>query len=180
MNVEAIATGMGEFLRENLDAIILWLSIMGAASFFVALYIAGYTYDIYKQQQRRYLQEDQDSIRADMTAYVFEDKETVGFSFRNTTTQDKNHYYKIRIYNQGKAMARNVRLELNAKSWESISKVEDLFPREFIQPQETFRLPPLLYLGESEEERVVIRWDDSLSSDNEKSVDLDILKATRT
>ena len=85
--------------------------------------------------------------------------------------QDQTH--RVEIVNQGRAAARNVRIETSEEDpWCLKSMMADKFPMDILQPQQKVDFPAVVVSGTGLKNKIVLRWEDGFSKDNEKPVNL--------
>lgn len=79
--------------------------------------------------------------------------------------------YKLKINNRGPGSARNVRIEF-PDGGECIikSEVEEKFPLELLEPDESVELIAAIHLGSKRKHAVKLTWDDDKNLNNEKTV----------
>lgn len=81
-----------------------------------------------------------------------------------------NSNYRLKIWNQGKAPAKNVRIEFSAGNDVVIqSDVERKFPLEVLEPQHSVELIAAVRMGSKSKHEVRLLWEDRSSSTNEKT-----------
>ncbi len=78
--------------------------------------------------------------------------------------------HRLKIWNKGKATARNVRIEFPDGCDVVIkSDVESKFPLESLDPHHTVELIAPVHLGTKSKHHIKLIWDDSSGDNNEKS-----------
>ena len=122
--------------------------------------------DLHKQQIARYeedkLKKERDAKKADVTASVQEKRKNLSFV-----------EFRIEIFNKGRAMAQNVQIELSEEDlWNLSDEANRRFPMEIMQPGQKDNIPVSVRHDTRQKERIILRWDDDVSLDNEKAVDL--------
>lgn len=81
-----------------------------------------------------------------------------------------NSNYRLKIWNQGKAAAKNVQIEFPAGNDIVIqSEIERKFPLEILEPHHTVELIAAVHMGSKSKHEVRLRWEDDSSSTNEKT-----------
>ena len=80
-----------------------------------------------------------------------------------------NGNYRLKVWNKGKAVARNVRLEfLSGNDIVIQSDVERKFPLEALDPFQSVELIAAVHLGSKSKHEIKLIWSDDFSEMNEK------------
>jgi len=78
--------------------------------------------------------------------------------------------YSLRVFNQGEAPARNVQIEFpDGEPPVPQSELTDKFPVEILEPDASVELMAAVHMGTPRKQKVVLRWADEHSDDNEKT-----------
>jgi len=79
--------------------------------------------------------------------------------------------YKLRVFNKGKAPARNVRIEFSdGDSPVPKSELTHKFPMEILEQHDSVDLIAAVHMQTPPKQTVILRWADDHSDDNEKTV----------
>jgi hypothetical protein len=79
--------------------------------------------------------------------------------------------WRVRVYNRGKAAARNVTVHWPPDDDLLIqSDVDSKFPLEVLEPAHGVELHALVHMGSRSKHEITLRWSDDLSRTNEKTV----------
>jgi hypothetical protein len=79
--------------------------------------------------------------------------------------------HRLKIWNKGKAAAKNVRLEFpEGNDCVISSDIDSKFPLEVLEPFQSVELIAAVGMDTKRKHTIRIRWDDSFSPDNEKIV----------
>lgn len=79
--------------------------------------------------------------------------------------------WRLKVYNRGKAVARNVTIECPDDDDLLIqSDVDSKFPLELLEPAHGVELLALVHLGSRSKHEITLRWSDEFSDSNEKTV----------
>lgn len=79
--------------------------------------------------------------------------------------------WRVKVYNRGKSVARNVRVEWPEDEHLLIaSDVESKFPLEVLEPAHGVELHTMVYLGSKSKHEITLRWSDDSSDENENTV----------
>lgn len=82
-----------------------------------------------------------------------------------------NNKHRLKIWNKGKAAARNVRIEFPEDDHIVMkSDVEEKFPLEELEQFQSVELIAVVAMGTKRKHVVVLRWDDNSGGDNEKTL----------
>ena len=83
--------------------------------------------------------------------------------------------YRLKVFNKGKAAARNVRIEFpDGESPVLDSEVAEKFPMEVLEQYQSVELIAAVHIGMRVKHTAVLRWEDDHSDSNEKTVYLTI------
>ena len=77
---------------------------------------------------------------------------------------------KVKVFNAGKASARNVRLVFDESSEGVRLLNREIFPLEILEPQQGVNLPAAVYLGSPAKTAITLIWDDGTGDNHEKVV----------
>ncbi len=77
---------------------------------------------------------------------------------------------KVKVFNAGKAAARNVRLELSGSGNGIQLLNRDIFPLERLEPQQGVDLIAAVHLGSAAKMPIRLLWDDDTGDNHEKTV----------
>lgn len=83
-----------------------------------------------------------------------------------------NNNYRVKVFNRGKAAARNVRIDLTTESDESVliaSDVESKFPMELLEPQQGIDLIAAVHASTPSKIPIDLIWDDDTGTDHKKT-----------
>lgn len=84
-----------------------------------------------------------------------------------------NSKYRLKIFNKGKATARNVRIELpGGESVLIASEINEKFPLESLEQHQSVELIAAPHLGSKLKHAIRLHWTDDASNDNAKTVHL--------
>lgn len=79
--------------------------------------------------------------------------------------------WRLKIYNKGKAPARNVTIAWpEDEDLLTQSDVDSKFPLEVLEPQQGVDLFARVYLGSRSKHQIILHWSDDLAQSNEKTV----------
>lgn len=79
--------------------------------------------------------------------------------------------WRLKIFNEGRAPARNVTIEPSSENELLIqSDIDSKFPLEVLEPMQGVELHARVYLGSKSKHAVTLRWEDEFTRDNEKTV----------
>ena len=79
--------------------------------------------------------------------------------------------YRLKVWNQGKSKARNVRIEFPDGNDVLIpSDVESKFPLEVLEQHHSVELIAAVHMGTKSKHHIKLIWEDDYGRDNEKSV----------
>lgn len=79
--------------------------------------------------------------------------------------------WRLKVYNRGKAPARNVTIELpQGDDLLIMSDVNSKFPLELLEPAHGVELIALVHLGSASKHEVTLRWSDDFDTTNSKTV----------
>lgn len=79
--------------------------------------------------------------------------------------------WRLKIFNKGRAPARNVTIESSSGNELLIqSDIDSKFPLEVLEPMQGVELHAMVYLGSKSKYAVTLRWEDEFSHNNEKTV----------
>jgi len=84
-----------------------------------------------------------------------------------------NNNYRVRVFNRGKAPARNVRIDLATQSSDPVPITRDVdskFPMERLEPQQGVDLIAAVHWDSPSKMPIVLIWDDDTGTDHEKTV----------
>jgi hypothetical protein len=96
-----------------------------------------------------------------------EKKADLGATFVRLGT---NSGHRLKIWNKGKAVARNVRIEFPEENEILIeSEIQEKFPYEALEPQQGIELLAVVSMGTKRKHAIRLIWDDD-SSDNRSKV----------
>ncbi len=94
-------------------------------------------------------------------------KADVGASFVKLGTSK----HRIKVFNKGKAAARNVRIEFpGGNEMVPGSEIRDKFPMEILEQHQAVELIAAVHMGTPRKQTVILRWEDEHSEANEKTV----------
>ncbi|GAB4228026.1 MAG: hypothetical protein Kow0032_07850 [Methyloligellaceae bacterium] len=78
--------------------------------------------------------------------------------------------YKLRVFNKGKAVARNVRIEFpDGESSVPASELREKFPMEILEQHGSVDLIAAVSMDTPSKQTAVLRWEDDHSDSNEKT-----------
>lgn len=143
---------------------------IAALALLLSLYAAIATARFNKRQ--RQLIEGQDKLNAVVfareTAEAVEAKRAeLGATF--SATGSSNH--RLKVWNRGKAPARNVRIEFPEGNECLIeSDVDSKFPMELLEPHHSVELIAVVGLNTKRKHPMRLRWDDDSGDDHQKMV----------
>lgn len=81
------------------------------------------------------------------------------------------HGWRLKIYNRGRAAARNVTVESTKENGLLIqSDVDSKFPLASLEPAHGVELMALVHMGSPSKHEVTLRWTDDLNDSNEKTI----------
>lgn len=79
--------------------------------------------------------------------------------------------YRLKVFNKGKAPARNVHIEFVEGSETFIANdVASKFPLEMLEPQQGVELIAAVHMGTQSKHKIRFTWSDDAKEDNEKTV----------
>lgn len=79
--------------------------------------------------------------------------------------------HRIKVFNKGKASARNVRIEFpDGNDLVPNSEITDKFPMEVLEQHQAVELIAAVHMGTPRKQTVILRWADEHSDANEKTV----------
>ncbi|RQH02719.1 hypothetical protein [Paraburkholderia dinghuensis] len=140
----------------------------------LALLLSGYA--TFKTIQFNRKQEELIKGQADLTALLIEKERTdavvdrraeLGATFVKQGTRDTY----LRIFNQGRAPARNVRIDFpSGNDLVLESDVESKFPLVELDRFQSVQLIAVVHLQSPRKQIVRLRWDDDYATDNEKTL----------
>lgn len=84
-----------------------------------------------------------------------------------------NNNYRVKVFNRGKAPARNVRIDLATESDDSVLSTRDVdskFPMEQLEPQQGVDLIASLHMNSPSKIPIDLTWDDDTGTDHRKTV----------
>ena len=82
-----------------------------------------------------------------------------------------NNNYRLKIFNKGKATARNVRIEFpDGNDVLIASDVERKFPMEALDQHQSVELIAAVHMGSKSKQHIKLLWDDDYGDDHSKSV----------
>ena len=94
-------------------------------------------------------------------------KANLGASFINIG----KHSYRLKIWNQGKASAQNVRIEiLDGNRVFLESDIKSKFPLEILEPHGSVELLAAISIGSKNKYHIKLIWDDKAGKNQEKSL----------
>lgn len=77
--------------------------------------------------------------------------------------------YRLRVFNKGKAVARNVRVEpLEGTDCLRQSDINSKFPLQYMEPHQSVELMAMVHLGTQGKQPIRLIWSDDHSDHNEK------------
>lgn len=80
-----------------------------------------------------------------------------------------NSKYRVKIFNRGKAAARNVRIELpDSNNMIPDHEIRDKFPMEVLEQHDSVDLIAAVHIGTPRKHEVLLKWEDDHSDSNEK------------
>ncbi|MGV8840130.1 MAG: hypothetical protein ACWA6X_07480 [Bauldia sp.] len=82
-----------------------------------------------------------------------------------------NNKERVKVYNKGKADAQNVRIEFPDGDDLVIRRdVQDKFPMPLLRPHQAVELIAAIHFGTSARHRIILRWEDEHTKDNEQEM----------
>jgi hypothetical protein len=82
-----------------------------------------------------------------------------------------NSKYRLKVFNKGKASARNVRIEFSDGDGPvPKSELDDKFPMEVLEQHQSVDLIAAVSMGTPRKQTAILKWTDDHSDDNEKTV----------
>lgn len=145
------------------------ISIIGVTISFVALIVSIFS-------GRKTKQLDQKLKQIELDRHVKESEESkkavVEVGVVRTSSRQNN---RLRFYNKGKAVARNVSFTIPSDDDNNIQlgMVDDYLPYPQLLPQQSFDICYVVY-GDSPHQTIVITWEDDFSKDREAKVVVDM------
>lgn len=145
------------------------ISIIGVTISFVALIVSVFS-------GRKTKQLDQKLKQVELDRHVKESEESkkavVEVGVVRTSSRQNN---RLRFYNKGKAVARNVSFTIPSDDDNNIQlgMVDDYLPYPQLLPQQSFDICYVVY-GDSPHQTIVITWEDDFSKDREAKVVVDM------
>lgn len=140
----------------------------------IAIFLSGYAIWTTRNFNKRQLSliESQEELNKRLLAQNDSDasesrKADVGASY----VKLGNSKYRLKVFNKGKAPARNVRIEFpDGDTPVPKSEIENKFPMEVLEQHQSVNLIAAVSLGTPSKQTAIIRWSDEHSDSNEKTV----------
>lgn len=147
---------------------------LGDIAAVIALLLSGYAIWTTRKFNKRQLTliESQEELNkrllAQSDAKAFESRKAdVGASYAKFGSSK----YRLKVFNKGKAVARNVRIEFPDGDTPVLkSEIEDKFPMEVLEQHQSVDLIAAVSMGTPSKQTAIVRWSDDHSDSNEKTL----------
>ncbi len=147
---------------------------LGDIAAVVALFLSGYAIWTTRNFNKRQLSliDSQDELNKRLLAQDDSEalesrKADVGASYVKLGSSK----YRLKVFNKGKAAARNVRIEFpDGDMPVPKSELDDKFPMEVLEQHQSVDLIAAVSMGTPSKQIAIVRWSDDQSESNEKTV----------